>query len=318
MSSDDVQEVTPELVEPPELSTRLDQAVAKAVGMAETWPERFQPRVPADGDDYRQAKRERTALRKELSAITDGRKAMFAPWKDAIKRGEARFADVLARGREMDAAYKDGIDEYERGLAQSRMESLAGYYADLAPMLVPLVPLEAIDARWGAEDGWHKVGASEVRMREQLEGHVQEIADNEALIKSMHYDQDDEEALRRRYLATLDFRGACVEVQAERERRERLRELDRQRAQARADEEQAPEAAQADGAAACGHEVEADGQLPIAERQAPQAGAQAPTAASGVIVFRVEVPRAKAREFVAAMRRIGGVHGRPWRGEDDE
>jgi hypothetical protein len=34
-----------------------------------------------------------------------------------------------------------------------------------------------------------------------------------------------------------------------------------------------------------------------------------------VMVFRVTVPEERAREFVAAMRGIPGVHGGPWHDE---
>lgn len=64
--------------------------------------------------------------------------------------------------------------------------------------------------------------------------------------------------------------------------------------------------------AASAPEEPAPEQVPTAAGAAPQAAVAAP---GRVMVFRVTVPEERAREFVAAMRRIPGVHGGPWHDE---
>lgn len=71
--------------------------------------------------------------------------------------------------------------------------------------------------------------------------------------------------------------------------------------------------------AATAPETPAPEQAPTAADATPQAAAVRPMAAVAapgrVMVFRVTVPEERAREFVAAMRRIPGVHGGPWHDE---
>lgn len=71
--------------------------------------------------------------------------------------------------------------------------------------------------------------------------------------------------------------------------------------------------------AASAPEAPAPEQAPTAAGAAPQAAAARPVADAAapgrVMVFRVTVPEERAREFVAAMRRMPGVHGGPWHDE---
>ena len=225
-----------------EPSTLIDRAVAAAEKTVEKWGE-YSPRVPETLEDYRQVKRERAALRRDVASITDTRKSIFSELKAAIREGESRFAGFIDRGKALDADYKRGIDEYERGVVSRNMADLNAYYSELAPFLVDLVPLASISSKWGKFDKWASATANLERMREQLEAHVAEIADNELVIDGLGLGPEETRRLKEIYFQTLDLAAAQRQLQNEREQRERLRALEEKRASSKTPDDTPAEAA---------------------------------------------------------------------------
>lgn len=210
-------------------STLIDKAVAAAATVVQRWGEDYSPRVPETLEDYRQVKRERAALRRDIASITDTRKTLFAEVKSAIREGELRFSGFVDEGKALDAEYKRGIDEYERGIVSRNMDELLDYYKELAPDLVPLVALDKIADKWGKADKWASATANQERMRAQLVAHVNEIASNETAIDGLGLPADDARRLKEIYFDSLDLAAAERQLQAEREQRERVRALEDER-----------------------------------------------------------------------------------------
>lgn len=326
--ADEVQEVEATTMEVSP-ATLVDRKVAEAEAIRSTWAERYQPRVPTDEEDYRQAKRERSALRKEYGGIVDSRKALVGDLKDAIRRVELRFSDAIDEGKRLDAEYKDGLDAYERQVVDFQLGELRKAYEEMAPDMAGQVPFERIDAKWGEADGWHRRTANLVRMQEQLQGHMQEIADTERKIGALSADLPDEDADRWRaeYFRTLDFQEAARTAQDAREQRERLRALDAEREAREAYErDQAAQAepyvpgesyvpTEAESAPETPREPKA-AQVPTESERAPQTGDRRPSEASGYVYMLVAFPREQMGFAVAALRSIQGSHGKMTKAEE--
>lgn len=335
MSEEEVQEVEAEVIEAPVPATEIDRAVARAAERAATWGERFQPRKPRDYDDYRQAKRERAALRREIKEITDARKGLFAPWKEAIRDGETRINDVIEAGRRADAEYKAGLDAYDADVVGFHLGELRKAYEEYAPDLAALVPFERIDAKWGQGKGWHKASANQVEMERQMRVVASEIAHNERVILDGHEPDEDKERWRSEYFRTLDFVGAARVAQEAREARERTRRLDEEReareAYARERAAQAephvPDEPPLPAEAEPEYEVPQRPQAPARQRPAQTPGdatGDAPGRATASVgasqdeceYWLVWFPRGSHGQAMAALRGIPGSHGRKVRKGD--
>lgn len=310
------------------LSTVVDREVAKAEAIVATWPEKFQPRVPKDEADYRQAKRERSALRRETRDVVDTRKALTKDIKEVTRKVELRFKPAIEQGERMDSEYKAGITKYEQLCADRNLSALGRYYSEIAPAMEEQVPFERINAKWGQADGWHKPSANLAKMQEQLQGHCQEISDTEQRIVALTQGMPEEDTNRWRaeYFRTLDFQEAARIAQDAREQRERLRQLDAereareayerdQRAQAEPyvpeesplpmeeePEYEAPETPQTPGPVP-------QGQAPVDVGNGSQAGAEGDT---GTLYERYLVwwPKESHREAMLALKSVPGSHGR--------
>lgn len=226
-----------------EPSTLIDRAVAAAEKTVAKWGDSYSPRIPETLDEYRQVKRERAALRRDIASITDTRKSIFSELKAAIREGESRFAGFIDSGKALDAEYKRGIDDYERGVVSRNMADLNAYYSELAPFLVDLVPLASISNKWGKFDKWASATANIERMREQLEEHVAEIADNEVVIDKLGLSPEETRRLKEIYFQSLDLAAAQRQLQDEREQRERLKALEEKRESSKTSEDTSAEAA---------------------------------------------------------------------------
>lgn len=323
MENERVQEVAAETIDPPEIvpESLLDREVARATEKAATWPERYMPRVPKDAEDAKQARRERTALRKEIAEVNDRKKSLVGPVRDAVRRAEARFADVTADGRAMDAAYKRGLDEYDRQVIDYRLSNLAAAYAEYAPDLAELVPFERVDARWGEGDGWHKTSSQEMDMRRQMEGHASEMARCLRTIDNGAEPQEDKDRWRDEYLRTLDFTASAQIAQEARERRERMRQMRDER-----------EAWEREQSAQAEPYVPEESYVPTEAESAPQTpddaagdgcaggdGESRETAPHGQTeeyrYLIVQVPASRFGDAVAALKSIPGSHGKVARTE---
>lgn len=319
----EVQEVTPEVVDVPEVIGGADRWLAEQRARVAEAAAEYVPHEITSAEDYRESKRARTQARKAIKEVEDARRAQVGAIKDAVRDFEAQVRDLLAPLAGVDDAYKSALAEWERTCVDSRTQEVAAWYAETQGDVAAMVPFETVWQRYAHQEKWDLYGANLVA----IEGEVAEIAEHVIphyldMIAGMGYEPQDAEALRAEYLRTLDFDGSCRRIQALREQRDRMAEAERARRErmaAEAVQVPATDAPEGPREAASAPEEPAPGQAPTAAGAAPQAAAARPVADAAapgrVMVFRVTVPEERAREFVAAMRRIPGVHGGPWHDE---
>ncbi len=318
----DVQEVRPEAIDPPEVITGADRWLAEQRARVAEAAAEYVPHEITSAEDYRQSKRARTQARKAIREVEDARRAQVGAIKDAVRDFESQVRDLLAPLSGVDDAYRSALAEWERMCVESRTQEVAAWYAGTQGDVAAMVPFETIWGHYAHREKWDLYGANLVA----IEGEVAEIAEHVIArdletIGGMGYEPRDAEALRAEYLRTLDLEGSCRRVQALREQRDRMAEVERQRRERMAAEApRPPEDAPTEPREAPSAPVPPiPGQAPTAEGPAPQAAAERPVGAAAtpgrVMVFRVTVPEERAREFVAAMRAIPGVHGGPWHDE---
>lgn len=319
----EVQEVTPEVIDVPEVIGGADRWLAEQRARVAEAAAEYVPHEITSAEDYRESKRARTQARKAIKEVEDARRTQVGAIKDAVRDFEAQVRGLLAPLAGVDDAYKQALAEWERTCVDSRTQEVAAWYAETQGDVAAMVPFEAVWARYAHQEKWDLYGSNLVA----IEGEVAEIAEHVIphyldVIAGMGYEPQDAEALRAEYLRTLDFDGSCRRIQALREQRDRMAEAERARRErmaAEAGPTPATDAPEGPQEAQSAPETPAPEQAPTAAGAAPQAAAGRPmeaVAAPGrVMVFRVTVPEERAREFVAAMRRIPGVHGGPWHDE---
>lgn len=318
----EVQEVRPEVIDAPEVISGADRWLAEQRARVAEIAEEYRPHEITSGEDYRESKRARTQARKAIKEVEDARRAQVGAIKDAVRDFEAQVRDLLEPLSSVDADYKAALAEWERLAVESRTQEVAAWYAETQGDVARLVPFETVWARYAHQEKWDLYGANLVAIEDEVAEIVEHvIARDLETIAGMGYEPRDAEALRAEYLRTLDLEGSCRRVQALREQRDRMAEVERQRAERMAAEAPEPAADAPTGRqdAASAPDVTATGQAPTAADSTPQTAAGRPIAAVAapgrVMVFRVTVPEERAREFVAAMRAIPGVHGGPWHDE---
>lgn len=319
----EVQEVTPEVIDVPEVIGGADRWLAEQRARVAEAAAEYVPHEITSAEDYRESKRARTQARKAIKEVENARRTQVGAIKDAVRDFEAQVRGLLAPLAGVDDAYKQALAEWERTCVDSRTQEVAAWYAETQGDVAAMVPFEAVWARYAHQEKWDLYGSNLVA----IEGEVAEIAEHVIphyldMIAGMGYEPQDAEALRAEYLRTLDFDGSCRRIQALREQRDRMAEAERARRERMASEagpRSATDAPEGPQEAPSAPEEPAPGQAPMAADSVPQAAAARPMAAVAapgrVMVFRVTVPEERAREFVAAMRGIPGVHGGPWHDE---
>lgn len=305
----EVQEVTPEVIDVPEVISGADRWLAEQRASVAEAAAEYVPHEITSAEDYRESKRARTQARKAMREVEDARRAQVGAIKDAVRDFEAQVRDLLAPLAGVDDAYKSALAEWERTCVDSRTQEVAAWYAETQGDVAAMVPFETVWQRYAHAEKWDLYGANLVA----IEGEVAEIVEHVIsrdleTIGGMGYEPRDAEALRAEYLRTLDLEGSCRRVQALREQRDRMAEVERQRRERMAAEVPEPAADAPTGRqdAASAPDVTATGQAPTAADATPHA------AAGGVetVTFAVEMPVALARGFVRRMREMGAVHCR--------
>jgi hypothetical protein len=251
MPKKEVQKVEATIIDTPTVQTELDKAVSEAEQKAATVRERFMPHEIKDGEDYKQTKRDRAALRREKKEAEDARKGLLGKAKRWIRDKELRFAPAIDAYSAVDDEIKANLTAYEEKEVSTKLGELQAHYNEFAPDLVPLVPFETIDKKYGVEKKWHSVSTNVQKMKGDLDEIVQDIAQCEKTIDSMGYDQQDAQAFKAYYFQSLDFQDAARRAQADKEQRERVEQLERERAERQrlweeAQKEQEPETQEAE------------------------------------------------------------------------
>lgn len=312
-------EATP--IDVPEVISGADRWLAEQRARVAEAAAEYVPHEITSAEDYRESKRARTQARKAIREVEDARRQQVGAIKDAVRGFEEQVRDLLAPLAGVDDAYKQALAEWERTCVDSRTQEVAAWYAETQGDVAAMVPFETVWRRYAHQEKWDLYGANLVA----IEGEVAEVAEHVIArdletIGGMGYEPRDAEALRAEYLRTLDLEGSCRRIQALREQRERMAEAERARRGRMAAVPEPPADAPTGPQDAASAPVEpAPVQAPTEAATGPQAAAGRPVAAVAapgrVMVFRVTVPEERAREFVAAMKAIPGVHGGPWHDE---
>lgn len=286
----------------------------------------------ADAAAWRDAKRQRVALRARIAEIEADRKRMTRAVEGAVKKFKDGAKDVLSPLTDLDAAYKREIDAWEAKVLDERAGSLAALYADEWPDLARQAPFQTLADRYAAAGKWWLMSTTSAKAEASVRDAAKDVAENLATIAAT---SEGSERLERQadYMRDLDWprhlqdmkarelrMASLREAQEERERWEAEQAAARERAEAeraereRAEREQAERMAENARVAAQNRACDAQAAAPAPTPAQPAAGpematqAVAPEAEEEVLLFEVRVPRSKFRRFRDAMVALG-VHG---------
>lgn len=180
--------------------------------------------------DYKDAKSSRTAVRKDVRDLDDERKRMTRELDDALKRFRGEVKGVLQPLTDIDVAYKEAIDDYERRWGQQRRTELEQAYEEYAPDLMDLVPLDRLVLRYGSESGrgWLNRSTNVEAAKADMRAAIDAIAQGEQTIERSVAEEDLEVA-KAHFFSTLDLGQAIQAAQARADQRERVRRLEEER-----------------------------------------------------------------------------------------
>lgn len=280
----------------------------------------------ADAAAWRDAKRQRVALRARIAEIEADRKRMTRAVEGAVKAFKDGAKDVLSPLTDLDAAYKREIDAWEAKVLEERAGSLAALYADEWPDLARQAPFQTLADRYASAGKWWLMSTTSAKAEASVRDAAKDVAENLATIAAT---SEGSERLERQadYMRDLDWprhlqdmkarelrMAALREAQEERERWEAEQAAARERAEReRAAREQAERMAEDARVAAQNRACDAQAAAPAPTPAQPAAGPEmAPQAvapeAEEILLFEVRVPRSKFRQFRDAMVALG-VHG---------
>lgn len=300
-----VQEVTPEVIDVPEVISGADRWLAEQRAKVAEIAKEYVPHEITSGDDYRESKRARAQARKAIKAVEDARRQQVGAIKDAVRDFEAQVRDLLTPLSGVDADYKAALAEWERLTIESRTQEVAAWYAETQGDVARLVPFETIWQRYAHAEKWDLYGANLVQIEQDVAGVAESIEQDLATLDSAPYEPEDKANVKAEYLRTLDLSGALRSADEARRRRERMAEVERQRAERMAEAERmAARAAEMPESAP----IEED----ATERpDEPRMAEKTPTvAAGGTVAYVVTVPRERVHDFAQAMRSLGWAHGK--------
>jgi hypothetical protein len=301
MGDREVQEVEATVIDVPTVQTELDRAVASAEEKAATVRERYMPHEIRDGEDYKQTKRDRAALRREKKEAEDARKGLLGKAKRWIRDRELRFAPAIDAYSTVDNEIKANLEAYEQQEVSTKLGELQAHYNELAPDLVPLVPFSLIDSKYGTEKKWHNVSTNIQKMKGELDEIVAEIAQTEKTIEGMGYDENDTKTFKSYYFQSLDFQDAARRAQADKEQRERVEELERERAERKRLWEESQAARE--------QQEQAEPQPETLEEPKPEPREEPKAVSGDEFAFVAYVTRAQVGGIVAYCK-ANGIHGK--------
>jgi hypothetical protein len=325
----DVQNVTPEIIDVPEVISGADKWLAEQRAKVAAIADAYKPHEITSGQDYRESKRARTSARKAIKEVEDARKQQVGAIKDAVRDFESQVRDLLAPLSSVDADYKAALTDWENLVVDSRTQSIQAWYEEEFSDIANVVQFKMLWDRFSADGKWGLYGTNEVAIRDDVSNRVGEIEQDLATLDSAPYADTDKANVKAEYVRTLDMSSAlrnadearkareALERAAE-ERRKREEEAAEYERQSRiAEEQEARERAEAEERERQQRlaEAEAARQRRIETGQEPPAPAQpkpvvANESVTRTLVFEVTVPENVVGQFVAAMKSIDGVHGK--------
>lgn len=300
-----VQEVTPEVIDVPEVISGADRWLAEQRAKVSEIAKEYVPHEITSAQDYHDSKRARAQARKAIKAVEDARRQQVGAIKDAVRDFEAQVRDLLTPLSGVDADYKAALAEWERLTIESRTQEVAAWYAETQGDVAKLVPFETIWQRYAHGEKWDLYGANLVQIEQDVAGVVESIEQDLATLDSAPYEPEDKANVKSEYLRTLDLSGALRSADEARRRRELMAEVERQRAERMAEAERmAARAAETPESAPMAEDATERPDVPqMAEKTSP-------VAADATVAYVVTVPREHVHDFAQAMRALGWAHGK--------
>lgn len=140
-------------------------------------------------EDFKAAKKYRTAVNAVKAPIEEQRKAAKKKYSDLLKTFDKTIGEITAPIGRLSDEYKAEIDRYDGECRARRLAALKGHYYDLAGEMGPLVPYERI-----ADDKWLNASFGEVKAKNIIERRVGELLHQFKFVNGLDYADEDEKA----------------------------------------------------------------------------------------------------------------------------
>lgn len=140
-------------------------------------------------EDFKAAKKYRTAVNGVKKPIEEQRKAAKKKYSDLLKTFDKTIGEITAPIDRLSDEYKAEIDRYDDECRKRRLAALEGHYYDLAGEMGPLVPYERI-----ADDKWLNAGFGEVKAKNIIERRVGELLHQFKFVNGLDYADESEKA----------------------------------------------------------------------------------------------------------------------------
>lgn len=140
-------------------------------------------------EDFKAAKKYRTAVNDVKKPIEAQRKAAKKKYNDLLKTFDKTIGEITAPIDALSDEYKAEIDRYDGECRARRLTALSGHYYDLAGEMGPLVPYERI-----ADDKWLNASFGEVKAKNIIERRVGELLHQFKFVNGLDYADESEKA----------------------------------------------------------------------------------------------------------------------------
>lgn len=140
-------------------------------------------------EDFKAAKKYRTAVNAVKEPIEEQRKAAKKKYRDLLKTFDETIGEITAPIDKLSDKYKAEIDRYDGERRKRRLTALKGHYYDLAGEMGPLVPYERI-----ADDKWLNASFGEVKAKNIIERRVGELLHQFKFVNGLDYADESEKA----------------------------------------------------------------------------------------------------------------------------
>lgn len=140
-------------------------------------------------EDFKAAKKYRTAVNAVKEPIEAQRKAAKKKYSDLLKTFDKTIGEITAPIDKLSDKYKAEIDRYDGECRKRRLTALKGHYYDLAGEMGPLVPYERI-----ADNKWLNASFGEVKAKNIIERRVGELLHQFKFVNGLDYADESERA----------------------------------------------------------------------------------------------------------------------------
>ena len=154
-----------------------------------------------DTEQVKHAKRERAYLNSLAKELDDKRKAIKREYEKPYKAFEDQVKAITAKIKNTSAKLDIKVKEAEQMAKNAREDALREHYEEFAPLLVPVVPFDAI-----LDPKWLNKSFGEVKAQEELEAKVTKIATDWESLKKL--DLEFYDVAEAEFFRTLDIAQA--------------------------------------------------------------------------------------------------------------